>query len=351
MAMKKSILIIGIFLTEQNKNKIYRTAADQLAELLEKNQYSIIKVSTHVGKILRFLDTLFSIIKKRKEYTIAIVPLYGGTFSLFWAESATVLLRLLGKKIILIIHGGSIPSRMENIVKAKNYLRTIKRADTVVCPSDYIIHTLRKFDIEAVLIENVLNLSEYHFHPKDKFRPHIFWMRTFEDAYNPLMAVRFFAQLKKKFPEAKMIMAGRDMGLMNETKKLATILGIIDNITFPGYLSNKQKNEIAEEYDFYICTNKIDNAPVSMIEMMCLGLPIVSVSSGGIPYLITNDYDGLLVEAYNENEMVERISLIIKDSTIGLKLVKNGLNTCKRYGEKPVLEKWNNIFEHNKIDN
>ena len=344
--MKKRILIVGLFLSEKNKNNIYRTAADQLAELLSKYDYSVVKVSTHVNKILRFLDTFFSIIFYSKKYSIGIVPLYGGTFSLFWAESTTVLLKLLGKKIILIIHGGSIPGRMKNDFKANNYLRTIKRVDVVVCPSNYIIHALRKFNVDALLVENVLNLSEYEYHPKEKIRPHILWMRTFEEAYNPLMAIRVFAVLKKKYSNAKMIMAGRDNGLLESTKQLAYTINVIDSIEFPGYISNAMKNKIADDFDIYICTNKIDNAPVSVIEMMRLGLPVISVNSGGIPYLITNNYDGLLVEADDENEMVEKIIEVINDSNTALKLVKNGLNTCERYGEKPVLEKWKNIFEH-----
>ena len=344
--MPKGILIVGLFLSEKNKNKIYRTAADQLAELLSKNDYPVIKVSTHVGKMLRFLDTFFSIIFHAKKYSIGIVPLYGGSFSLFWAESTTILLKLAGKKTILIIHGGSIPGRMENHFSANNYLRTIKRVDAVVCPSNYIIHSLRKFGVDALLIENVLNLSEYQFHSKEKIRPNIFWMRTFEDAYNPLMAIRVFTKLKKKYSDAKMIMAGRDTGLLDATKQLANTLNVSESIEFPGYITNEMKNEIAEDFDIYICTNKIDNAPVSIIEMMRLGLPVVSVNSGGIPYLITNNYDGLLVEADDEDGMVEKIIEIINDSSTALKLVKNGLNTCESYGEKPVLEKWMNIFKY-----
>ncbi len=343
--MKKSILIVGLFLSEKNKNKIYRTAADQLAELLLKNNYAVIKVSFYVGKVFRFLDTLFSIIKNTKKYSIAIVPLYGGTFSLFWSEVSTLLLKFLGKKTILIIHGGSIPERMNNKSKANNYLRTIKRVDVVVCPSNFIIQSLKKFKVDAFLIENVLNLSEYHFHAKENFRPTIFWMRTFEDAYNPLMAMSVFFKLKLIYPDAKMVMAGRDMGLMNQTKQLAKNLNVIESVVFPGYISNKQKNKIAEEYDIHICTNKIDNAPVSMIEMMSLGLPIVSVNSGGIPYLVTNEYDGLLVDVNDDEAMVEKISSIINKTELGKQLVKNGLATSKNYDEEPVLKKWQTIFE------
>jgi glycosyltransferase involved in cell wall biosynthesis len=341
--MKNKILIVGLFLSEKNKHKIYRTAADQLAELLEKNNYPVIKTSTQVGKAARFTNTLFTILTKANQYSIAIVPLYGGTASLFWAESATWLLKLFGKKTILIIHGGSIPKRMET--QANNYLRTIKKADVVVCPSNFIIQSLKKHNVESIMIENVLNLSEYHFHHKQSFRPNLFWMRTFEDVYNPLMAVRVVSILKKKYPQAKLLMAGRDAGMLQQTIQLTQQLNLTESISLPGYIDNKMKNKIAEEYDIHICTNIIDNAPVSMIEMMSLGLPIVSTNAGGIPYLITNNVDGLLVDVNDDNAMTEKISLLIDDKIKAQQLVENGLQTSKKYDEPVVLEKWKEIFE------
>ncbi len=344
MVTNNKILLVGLFLSEKNKHKIYRTAADQLAELLSKNNYSLIKVSHHTGKIKRFADTLITIFLKKKEYQIAIVPLYGGIASLFWAQSAIMLLKLLNKKVILIIHGGSIPQRLA--YQPNRYLRVIDKADVVVCPSNFIVQTLEKYQRKAVLIENVLNINEYTFQNKNKFLPHLFWMRTFEDVYHPIMAVHVLHQLKKKYPTAKMIMAGHDRGLLPAVKQLATELNVIDSIVFPGYITNEEKNKIAQEYDIHICTNKIDNAPVSMIEMMCLGLPIVSVNSGGIPFLVTDNFNALLVDVDDVASMVDKISLIIDNPEIGKKLVQNGIATSSQYDESVVIKKWNFLLRN-----
>jgi glycosyltransferase involved in cell wall biosynthesis len=338
----KKILVVGIFLSEKNKHLIYRTAADQLAELLDKNGYATIKVSEHLGKIKRFIDTLFTIISKIFQYNIAIVPLYGGTASLLWADSASFLLKLLNKKVILIIHGGSIPQRMK--INPGNYLRVIRRCDVVACPSNFIIQSLKKYNVDAVLIENVLNLKEYHFHSKEKFKPTLFWMRTFENAYNPLMAVRVLHHLKKKYPDAKMIMAGRDQGLLQQTIDLAKTLNVFDSITFPGYVDIEMKNKIAEEFDIHICTNKIDNAPVSMIEMMSLGLAIVTTNAGGIPFLVENKVNGLLVNIDDDKAMAEQIEFIIENENTGRQLVSSGLLFSKKFDEEPVMQKWKEVF-------
>ena len=162
------------------------------------------------------------------------------------------------------MHGGSIPEKMKhNPIK---YLNTLRRADIVVCPSRFFMETLSAYYIKGILIENVISLSHYHFHCKETFRPRIFWMRTLEDIYNPEMAVRVGAILAKKYPDFKMVMAGYDRGSLEIVKKLARKLGIFIKSNFRVILITDRKEPYAAEFDIYICTNRIDNAPVLLLK-------------------------------------------------------------------------------------
>ncbi len=343
MSNVKGILIIGLFLSEKNRATTIRTAADQLAELLSKNGYAVLKVSDKIKKVQRFLETINVILRRRKEYNIAVLPIYGGYNSFIWADISSRILKWLKKKTVLIVHGGSIPQKMR--LNPGRYYKILKRADKIVCPSGFLQETLKQHGFESVEIENVLNLNEYIFHPKENFRPCLLWMRTFEKIYNPEMAVRVAAILSKRFPEFKMVMAGFDNGSLSSVKQLASNLGVVDKIEFPGYIDIQQKNKYASECDIYICTNKIDNAPVSVIEMMCLGLPVISVNTGGIPFLVRQNFNGLLVELDNDQEMADKITSIIENSAKGKSIAEEGYKFSRQFGEGPVLEKWNYIFE------
>ncbi len=337
------ILIIGLFLSNENKNKIARSASDQLAEVLEANQYQVIRSSYFVDRIKRMIDTASTIIFKRDQYDIAIVPLYNGSNSFIWQDVSVRILKFLKKKTILILHGGAIPQKMnENPGK---YISSITRANIVVCPSNYIVNALEEHGIQSLLIENVLQLKDYKEQFKKHFRPKLVWMRTFEDVYNPLMAVRAFALLQKKYPEAKMVMAGHDKGMLQQTIHLAKELNVFDSIEFPGYISKEQKNQFAADFDFYICTNQIDNAPVSLVEMMAMGLPVITVDSGGIPFMVTDGHNGMMVKYNDEQAMFEKIDSIISDSRLGLEIVANAKAYAMQFGEKPVLKKWEHVFE------
>jgi len=337
-----TIFIVGLFLSEKNKNKIMRTAADQLAELLTKYGYTVITTSSVINKGLRMIDTLCSIIRHSRKYKIAVVPLYGTLGSYIWETSATLLLKLIGKKVIMVVHGGSIPERMKK--NPGRYLIPLRKADIVACPSNFILTALKEHNVESRLIENVINLKDYHFHTKSTFRPRVLWMRTIEDIYNPEMAVRVAAILSKKYSDFKLVMAGYDRGALAMTKALADELGVTDKIEFPGYITNEQKNQFAQELDFYICTNKIDNAPVSLIEMMALGLPVITVNSGGIPYLITDGYNGSMVNLDDDDAMANAIIAIIENPQQGTHMINNGLVFAHHFDETAVIEKWRTAF-------
>ena len=252
------------------------------------------------------------------------------------------LLKLFGKKIILIVHGGGLPISM--LANPKCYLRVLRTAHVLVAPSNFLIEALQQYGLQVELIENVLNLKDYQFHQKENIRPNLFWMRTFEDVYNPLMAIKVFASLQQQYPNAKMLMAGRDAGMLAVTKTLAAQLKVLDKITFPGYVSITKKNQIATDFDIYICTNNIDNAPVSLIEMMALGVVVVSTNAGGIPYLVTDKQNALIVNMDDENAMVEAIISLINKPIFANQLTANGLQTTKQYGEEPILKKWSQLF-------
>lgn len=343
MKSKRTIFILGLFLSEKNKHLIMRTAADQLAELLKKNNYSVITTSVYLNKFIRYIDTIYKIIVHRKKYQTAVIPLYGSFGSFIWENTASILLHLLHKNVILIVHGGSIPGKMDK--RPGKFIRTLNRADIVVCPSNYILTSLQKHGVKSRLIENVINLNDYHFHAKKEFRPRILWMRTLENIYNPEMAIRVFKILVDRFPEAKLVMAGYDRGSKNMVIELAKKLNVFSRIDFPGYVSNMQKNKLAEDLDFYICTNRIDNAPVSLIEMMALGLPVITVDSGGIPYLINNNENGILVKLDDDMGMANAIEKIIQNPEIGIELTKKGLTYAKSFGEESVIVKWEKTFE------
>ena len=341
--MQPRILVLGVFSGPGRKGKKYTSAAEQLADLLDKNRMPVIRSSRYPGRMLRLADTVITIVFLRHRFDVAILPLYGTRPSFVWQEIAARLLKFFHKKMVLVVHGGSIPQRM--LQDARPFVQALTRADEVVCPSAYLQSVLARYQIVSGVVENVLPLTEYPYLKKKEIRPRLIWMRAFEEVYHPMMAVRVAAGMKKKYPSFAMVMAGTDLGLLEAVKKKVDEEGLQEHIVFPGYIDLEQKIRYARDYDIFISTNRVDNAPVTLVEFMALGVPVVSVRTGGIPFMIENGRNGLLVEEDDDQGMLERIEELISDPMLAERIRLGAYQYSRRFDEPGVFQKWMAVFD------
>jgi glycosyltransferase involved in cell wall biosynthesis len=154
------------------------------------------------------------------------------------------------------------------------------------------------------------------------------------------MAVRVAKRLADKFSDFEMVMAGKEGPLLHTAIDLAKEYGLEKKIFFAGYINMQQKLNYAKVCDIYICTNKIDNTPVSLTEFMQLGLPVVAVNTGGIPYMIEDGVNGLLVNTNDDEAMCNKIELLVNNQLLAQTIIINAYNYVQRYNEKNVIQKW-----------
>jgi len=335
------ILIIGLFL---DKEKNIPTQANELSNVLRKNGYQVITASHYKNKILRLLHTLLFIFYRRNEYKIGIVQVYTG-INVILAYMAATLLKSLNKKLIFVIRGGALPARMK--VKPRFYLKLLRKANIIVCPSNFMLRSVGEYGLSAILIENVIQVSSYRSYEKKNLQPVLFWMRALSPVYNPNMAVLVINELKNtyNYKNVKLYMGGPDMGLKQDILEMIHKYGLRDNIELVGFLNMKKKQYFAAQCDMYVCTNKIDNAPVSFLEMMAMGLPIISTNIGGIPDLVTDNETAMLVNDDDYKAMAQKIDYLIANTDIAKKLIANGKNYIDRFSEKNVFQKWQTLLQ------
>jgi glycosyltransferase involved in cell wall biosynthesis len=95
-----------------------------------------------------------------------------------------------------------------------------------------------------------------------------------------------------------------------------------------GYISNEDvMSEIYSAADIYIMPSMADNAPLSSLESMSCGTPVLAFATGGIPEQI-NDEVGWLIPAGDSLKLSECISIIFKNPSSEL---KRKAGNCRRY--------------------
>lgn len=96
--------------------------------------------------------------------------------------------------------------------------------------------------------------------------------------------------------------------------------GLNECITFWGRLDNQQLREILNQYDIYVCPSLMEMSPYNVLEAKSVGLPIIATKVGGIPDMIVDGVNGLLVPANDVEALAASIKLLAEDYSLRKRL-------------------------------
>lgn len=309
---------------------------ETVARLFEESGYTVRRASAVKGRSLRTLHQIVSILSWR-DVDVMVVAVFSGPS--FWiAEFATLLGRLIGKRLVLFLHGGNLPTFSKEHPRWVD--RVFARADLVLAPSDFLAETFRSRGLDVRVIPNVLDIENYELRERSSARPALLWMRTFQEHYDPLMAVRVFERVSRVHPDATMIMGGADQGLFDATVAEAQRLGVDDRITFPGYMSMDAKREAFAASDIFLNTNTVDNMPVSLLEATASGLVPVVTAVGGLPSLLRDGVDSVLVPSGDDEAMAAAVLELIEDPSRYAEMARQARRLALRSSWPEVLQLW-----------
>jgi glycosyltransferase involved in cell wall biosynthesis len=172
-------------------------------------------------------------------------------------------------------------------------------------------------------------------------------MRAFHDIYNPTLAPMVIAGLVDEFPMIHLTMIGPDKndGSFQRTIDIAKKLHVIDRISFCGRVEKKVVPRWMNQGDIFLNTSNIDNMPVSVIEAMACGLCVVSTDVGGLPYLLSDNNDALLVPPKDPRAMADAVRRVLKDPELARKLSFQGRLHAQQLDWSAVLPKWEMLLE------
>ena len=339
-ASRPGILLIGNFLSAARGT---RGVCEDLAMGLKAAGWSVVTTSSRPGRFARLVDFLFTVWWQRNRYQVAQVDVYSGP-SFLWAEWVCLALRITRKPYILTLHGGNLPAFAQR--HASRVRRLLKSAGAVTTPSAYLFEQMEVYRKDLVRLPNSLEISKYPFRHRNRPEPNLVWLRAFHNIYNPLLAVKVVALLEKDFPSVRLAMIGPDKrdGSHDLARNLAMKLGVIDRITFVGPVPKATTPEWINRGDILLNTPRIDNTPVSILEAMACGVCIVSTKVGGIPYLIEDESNGLMVPDSDEIAMARAVRRLISEDGLAGRLSHNGRLKAEQFDWPTILPQWERLF-------
>jgi glycosyltransferase involved in cell wall biosynthesis len=333
------VLMVGNFL---NQSVNTRTASEELADHLSACGFQVLTTSSRVNKAARLADMAWTAWKLRHEYSLAQIAVFSGP-AFFWAETTAALLRRLGKPYILTLHGGNLPDFARgSSTRVRNLLGS---AELVTAPSRYLQEELRRYRSDIVLVPNAIDLEYYPYSVRFSARPKLVWLRAFHKIYNPSLAVRVVEILARRFEDLELVMVGREKdGSLAAAKELVRQKGLERHVTFTGGISKRDVPGLLSAADIFINTSSTDNAPVSVIEAMACGLCVVSTDAGGMPYLLSNGQDGLVVPVDDPAAMAAAVERILTTPALAQRLSMGARQTVEPFGYHEVVGRWAHLL-------
>jgi glycosyltransferase involved in cell wall biosynthesis len=300
--------------------------------------------SCHSNRFLRLVDMLLEIWRARQNYSIACVDVFSGP-AFVWAEAACALLRKLGKPTVLTLHGGNLPEFIRT--HPRRVERLLESAEAVTCPSEYLRANMHSLRGDIALIPNGVEVSCCEFHFRQAPFRKLMWLRAFHEIYNPEMAIRVLRALRQRGMDCDLTMIGPDKGdgSLARTKELVAQEGLAGFVHFRGAVPKKDVPREISSGDLFLNTSNVDNTPVSVIEALACGLPVVSTNAGGLPYLLADGKTALLVRTDDTEGMASAVMRISSQPHVARRLSETGRKLAESFDWSVVLPMWTRLLE------
>jgi glycosyltransferase involved in cell wall biosynthesis len=145
------------------------------------------------------------------------------------------------------------------------------------------------------------------------------------------------ASLVQKHPALRLVIAGdgpQQERLEAKTKELH----IENQVTFVGRLPKEELGKALKASDIFVLNTAYEGLSHQLLEVMDMGVPVVTTSVGGNPELIKDGVSGLTVP-YNDAEALEKaIQRLIQNNELAARIVAQARVRTKDFNQQRVVE-------------
>ena len=277
---------------------------------------------------------------------IKIVHVQGSVGASFWRKAIFIYIaKFFHKKVVWHMHAG----RFAVFYQQHRYAvrKVVNKSDVIIALSEYWKEYFKnEFPTKRVeIIKNVISAPRVHKQQTGYFTLlFLGLLGKNKGIYDLLECIR---DHKVEFQgKLKLYIGGN--GEIEHVKQLIKEYGIADIVIFEGWVSGDKKIELLNKSDAYILPSYKEGLPISILEAMSYGMPIISTPVGGIPEIVSNGENGYLVEPGNKEDIYIAIISLLNDSDLRNRMGRISLSRVgehlPEYVEKQLETLYNSLL-------
>jgi len=292
-----------------------------------------------LGRLLPFLGRLWHLAGRAQ--LIHVMANSGWAWHLF-AAPAVWIGRLRGVPVVVNYRGGEAEAFMTR--QAAWVRPTLRSAAIVIVPSHFLQSVFARWNVATAIVPNIVDLSRFAPAAAVPGRLRLLVARNLEDIYDIPTAIAAFAIVHAHHPHARLTVAGSGPRLA-QLEAMSRELGLGDTVTFTGRVENERMAELYRAADILLNASLVDNMPISLLEAMASGVPIVTTSVGGIPFLVEHGVTALLVPPGDPGAMAASALRLVEDEALRARLRAAALEAAAAYAWSNVMPVLLGVYE------
>ena len=222
-------------------------------------------------------------------------------------------------------------------------LRTLslRRASRIVVPSRYLAEIAKGFGLESSRIEVLTNPAP----APTRIEPEPLEPGTFVFAgrLTEQKALHVALAALSEVPQARLVLVG-DGPERARLEELARTLGIDDRVRFAGALSREQVLRYLAGARAALLSSSWENLPHAVVEALAVGTPVVATAVGGVPEVVHDGENGLLVPAGDVTALAAALARVVSDDGLRDRLAAGAQPSVERIGREPTYARLEQIL-------
>jgi glycosyltransferase involved in cell wall biosynthesis len=257
----------------------------------------------------------------------------------FWRKCLFILPAFLScKPVILHLHGSEFMQFFEDECgRARKYVirQVFSRCDRVLVLSE----SWRR-DVERItrrdnlqVLKNPSPLFKKSSPARERKTNQLLFLGRLGKRKGVYVLLQSLRTVRNRFPDVTLSIGGD--GEIEQVRARARELGLADVVDVLGWVRGDEKQLLLETSTLFVLPSHDEGVPISILEAMSASLPIVATPVGGIPEVVRDGIDGILIEPGNGVALAEAICQLLGNKSLAKSM---GRNACERHRVEHSVE-------------
>jgi glycosyltransferase involved in cell wall biosynthesis len=238
---------------------------------------------------------------------------------MFVARPCVVAGRLV--KVIFSLHGMDIIGAADwpDPEYLRQYISMLAGGSAVVAVShafaDLVKCVAPELAGKVSVIHNGVSAGQIHnYEPMNVALParYILNVATFEAKKGQRYLLNAFSQIADIYPDLHLVLAGRDAGSLNDLTQQVSLLGLDKRVLFLLDVPHAKIGGLFAAATLFCLSSLAEPFGIVLLEAGVFSLPVIATRVGGVPEIIRDNEDGILVDGGDATQLAEGIRALLE---------------------------------------